>query len=388
MSVLNLRPRKLGSFEEYTIALSRTLAEGGGQSVLVFKELPPDSLRPLYLDARATLETKPFSPFGRDSAGALRSLIRRHRPDVVHLHFVNLQSLDVLSTGLSRGLRVVFSEHGSDIPKKRSALRMYALYASRRLFSSVVDRFIAPSDYVKNRLVRQGTPSAKVTTVYNGVNLARFRNTPVTSDLRASYGLGERSVIVLSISQVVPEKGVGVLIDAAAIALKQGADLAFIHVGDGRCAAEYRAKVTTLGIGNRFIFAGLKNLPEIASMLRQSDIFTLPCTWGEAFSLVVLEAFAAGKPAIVTAVGGNVEAVQDGVNGLVVPPGDATALAAAIKVLHDSPERRQAMARESAARSAYFSANRWVDETIDLYGHLLRRTRAPSAERMGYNPLP
>jgi glycosyltransferase involved in cell wall biosynthesis len=368
MSVLDLRPRKLGSFEEYTITLSRSLAGQGGESVLVFKELPPEPLRPHYLDAGSILETKPF---GGDSARALRALVRRFRPHVVHFHFVNLLSLDVVGAALNRGVKVVFSDHASDIPKQRTALRWHALRASKRAFSSLVDRVVAPSEYVKDRLVRQGISAKKITTIHNGVNLERFQTTLVTDDIRAKYGIGPSSVIVASISQLIPEKGIGYLIDAAGLALRQGADVSFIHVGDGRCSTEYRSRVQRLGIEKRFIFAGLLNLPEISAILRASDIFTLPCTWGEAFSLVILEALAAGKPAIVTRVGGNVEAVEDGRNGLLVPPHDASALAAAITALHDSPERRQAMARESALRSSYFSVKRWVDDTIDLYARLV-----------------
>lgn len=371
MSVLNLRPRKLGSFEEYTISLSRSLAQQGGQSILVVKDLPPEPLRPLYTDAGAILEVKPFEPFGRESASALRTLVRRHRPHVVHLHFVNLLSLDVVAAALARGARVVFSEHASDIPKERTAMRWHMLRASKRAFSSLVDQIIAPSDYVNARLVREGVSATKVTTVHNGVNLERFRNASVTEDIRAKYGIGRDSVIVASISQLIPEKGIGYLIDAAALALQQGRDVSFIHVGDGRCAAEYQEKVRRLGIEKRFIFAGLLNLPEISAILRQSHIFTLPCTWGEAFSLVVLEALAAGKPVIVTRAGGNVEAVEDGRNGLVVPPRDAAALAAAIMSLHDDPERRLAMGRESEKRSSYFRVERWVDQTIDVYGRLM-----------------
>lgn len=370
MSVLDLEPRKLGGFEEYTIALSRSLTAQGGESVLVFNGLPPDSLRPHYLDAGSVLETKPFAPFSRASAGALGSLIRRHRPQVVHFHFVNLLSLDVLAAALSPGVRVVFSDHASDIPKERTTARWWALRASKRAFSSLVDHVVTPSDHVKARLVRQGVSAKKITTIHNGVNLEKFRCIMATDHVRAKYGIGAGSTVVVSISQLIPEKGIGYLIDAAALALRQGADVAFIHVGDGRCAAEYRAKVERLGIGQRFIFAGLLNLPEIAAILRESDIFTLPCTWEEAFSLVILEALAAGKPAIVTRVGGNAEAVEDGRNGLVVPPHDVGALAVAIKALHDNPERRRAMARESSNRSSYFSVNRWVDETIDLYRRL------------------
>ena len=83
MSVLDLRPRKLGSFEQYSISLSRALSTQGARSVLVFSEPPPAALLPLYLDAGATLETKPFVRFGRQSAPALRGLLQRHGPDVV-----------------------------------------------------------------------------------------------------------------------------------------------------------------------------------------------------------------------------------------------------------------------------------------------------------------
>jgi len=370
MSVLNLKPRKLGSFEEYTISLSRSLVQRGGQSILVTKDAPPDALRPRYADAGAILEIKPFEPFGRDSASALRALVRRYRPHVVHLHFVNLLSLDVVAAALNRGVRVVYSEHASDIPKERTALRWHLLRASKRAFSSLVDRVIAPSDYVKARLVREGVSAGKVTTIHNGVNLERFRSASGAEDVRGRYGIDRRSVLVASISQLIPEKGIGYLIDAAALALEQGRDVSFVHVGDGRCLAEYREKVQRLGIEKRFIFAGLLNLPEIGAILRESDVFTLPCTWGEAFSLVVLEALAAGKPAIVTRAGGNVEAVEDGRNGLVVPPHDVGALAAAIVTLHDSPAQRRVMGQESARRSSYFSLDRWAGQTIDVYERL------------------
>jgi glycosyltransferase involved in cell wall biosynthesis len=105
--------------------------------------------------------------------------------------------------------------------------------------------------------------------------------------------------------------------------------------------------------------------------LRESDVFTLPCTWGEAFSLAILEAMAAGKPVVVTRAGGNVEAVDDGRNGLVVPPGDVGALARALLFLADHPDQRLAMGQEGTRRSTYFSVDRWVGETMDVYRRLL-----------------
>jgi glycosyltransferase involved in cell wall biosynthesis len=372
LSVLNLRPRKLGSFEEYCLTLSRSLVRQGGQSVLVFKELPPDALFQLYIDAGATLETKLFNPFSLKSASLLRALLHKHRPDIVHLHFVNLLSLDIVAASMCRGVKVVFSDHNSDIPTQRSAFRSFALHASVLAISFLPDAFVAPSDYVNARLLAIGIRT-KVTTIHNGVNLSRFRDVSVTEDIRARYGIGRDSVVVVSISQLIPHKGIQYLIEAAGQLIAQGVDVSFVHVGDGPSEGEYRARVRQLGIEERFTFTGLLNLPQIADILRQSDVFALPCTWGEAFSLVVLEALAVGRPAIVTNVGGNGEAVEDGRNGLIIPPHDADALADAIKKLCD-PELRQKMGRESLARSSYFDVQRWVDESIELYTRLVRLT--------------
>lgn len=371
MSVLDLRPRKLGSFEEFTLSLSRSLTRRGHQSVLVFKESPSDALLPLYRDAGAILDSKPFGPFSWEGAGALRALIRKHRPDVIHTHFINLMSWDVIASAAFSGVKVVYSDHSSDLPKERNLLHKALLRMGVRTFSQFPDAFVAPSDYVNTRMVNSGVAPNTVRTIYNGVNLDKFSDTLASEDIRAKYNIGRDSLLVVSIAQLIPAKGIQYLIEAAGQVVGQGADVSFIHVGDGRCLEEYKARVKQLGIEKRFIFAGLLNLPQVADILRQCDVFTLPCTWGEAFSLVILEAMATGKPSIVTNVGGNISAVEDGRNGLVIPPHDAAALADAIKKLHDNPQLRLEMGRESLTRSKYFDVQRWVDESVDLYSRLL-----------------
>jgi glycosyltransferase involved in cell wall biosynthesis len=385
MSVLDLRPRKLGSFEEYTIALSRRLTSERGQSVLVFKEQPPATLRPRYVEAGAQLETKSFVPFGLQSARQLTALVRRHTPDVIHLHFVNLLSLDVIAAFLS-GARIILSDHTSDVPGRRSALRLAALRIAKRLFASMIHQVVAPSNYVRRRVVHEGVPAHKTTTLYNGVNLAPFQVATAADSVRARYGLGPTSLLVVSISQLIPAKGIADLIDAASLVLDMGVDVTFVHIGDGPYLDEYRTKVHGLRLQNRFHFTGLLNMPEIASILRAADIFTLPCTWGEAFSLVILEALAAGKPIIATRTGGNEEAVEDGQNGLLIPPHRPPALASAILELHSNPTRRQAMALNSARRAHQFSVERWVDDTLALYDRLLSRDHYAPSTRPLYAP--
>ena len=371
MSVLSLSPRKLGSFEEYTITLSRSLTRLGGRSILVFTDPPPAHLRPLYTEAGAVLETKPFDPFEPASARALTRLLRQYRPQVVHTHFVNLLSLDVTAAALYPGVKVVFSEHASDVSKVRTSLRWRLLQASNLAASSLVDQIIAPSNYVRSRLVREGVSASKVIAVHNGVNLARFHDDRQAGSARSKYGIPANRLLIVSISQVIPEKGLLDLMAAAAMIIRDGRKVTFVHIGDGPGLAEYRQTIRSLGIENDFIFTGLLDLPEVAAILRESDVFTLPCTWGEAFSLAILEAMAAGKPVVVTRAGGNVEAVDDGRNGLVVPPGDVGALARAFLFLDDHPDQRLAMGQEGTRRSTYFSVDRWVGETMDVYRRLL-----------------
>lgn len=372
MSVVNLRPRKLGSFEEYTIALSRRLVGEGGESVLVFSEAPPSVLASPYLEAGAILEHKPYRSFDRESATPLLQLIRQHKPDVVHFHFVNLLSLDVAMAALFGGTRIVFSEHSSNPVARKRPLKRMALFAAKKLFAAAVDRVVAPSNYVNARLVGEGLPTGKIRTIWNGVNVDRFRRPVSVADVRAKYGLDPSAMLVASSALLIPEKGIGFLIEAAREVVRTSPDVQFVHIGDGPRLQEYRDRVASLGLENHFKFAGLLNLAEIAPLVSSADVFTLPCVWGEAFSLVVLEAMAAGKPVIATRIGGNMEAVEDGRSGILVPPGDPAALAAAILRLQNDPALRQQMAEESGRRSTEFHVDRWVDQTIDLYHELLR----------------
>lgn len=376
---MNLRPRKLGSFEEYAIALSERLVAGGGESVLVFSEPPPARIMPAYERAGAVVEHKEFRNRDWRSATTLLQLVRRHRPDVVHFHFVNMLSADVAASIFLMGARVIFSEHSSNSVLTTRRSKRFALRVAKRLVSLPIDRFVAPSNYIRARLVDEGVEHAKIDTVWNGVNLERFRLPVSAAEVRRSYGLSPDAMLVASSALLIPEKGIGDLVEAARTVVDARPDVQFVHIGDGPCLEQYRARVAELGLERSFHFVGLLNLPEIAPLIASADVFTLPCTWGEAFSLVVLEAMAAAKPVIATRLGGNMEAVEDGRSGLLVPPFDPAALAAAIIALHDDPAMRHRLAEESGRRSAQFSVGRWVHDTVALYERIAHRQLAAEA---------
>jgi glycosyltransferase involved in cell wall biosynthesis len=142
--------------------------------------------------------------------------------------------------------------------------------------------------------------------------------------------------------------------------------------------------------GVRFVFAGkgdlpLPNAPDVHALgllpqptlfalYRASDVVVSPSIWPEPLSRVILEAMWAGRPVVASAVGGSPEAVEDGTTGLLVPKGDARALAAAVAGLLRDPERRARMGRAAAARAAtLFDEDRLVASLLDAYESLAAR---------------
>jgi len=143
-----------------------------------------------------------------------------------------------------------------------------------------------------------------------------------------------REATVLFAARIVGPKGLDVLIRAA-----PQVDARFVVCGDGRRLPEMRALAEQLGVLERFSFRGWLQGDEFAAQLAASTLVAIPSKWPEPFGLVGIEALAAGRPAVASDGGGIVDWLQDGVNGLLVPPGDVGALAAAIGELVADPQR-------------------------------------------------
>jgi glycosyltransferase involved in cell wall biosynthesis len=155
---------------------------------------------------------------------------------------------------------------------------------------------------------------------------------------------------VLFVGRVVAAKGAGVLLRAA----REVSDAEFVIAGSGRQLPAMRKLAQRLGLAERVRFAGWLGPRELASELRGAAVAVVPSVWPEPFGIVGIEAHAAGVPVIASATGGISDWLDDGVNGLLVPAGDAPALARALSDLLADHERRRAMGqagrRSTAAR--------------------------------------
>jgi glycosyltransferase involved in cell wall biosynthesis len=181
---------------------------------------------------------------------------------------------------------------------------------------------------------------------------------------------------VLFAGRIVRPKGVDVLIRAA-----PEVDAEFVLCGEGRDLDEMRALAMALGVDARVSFKGWLGADELAVELANTSVVAVPSLWPEPFGIVGIEALAAGRPAVASATGGIVDWLEDGIGGLHVPPGDATALARALNELLEDPERQSAMGvaggRMVAAR---FSPDRHLASLLEAYRSAQARWRSGRRE--------
>jgi len=172
----------------------------------------------------------------------------------------------------------------------------------------------------------------------------------------------ERRRVVFA-GRIVKEKGVDVLIRAAREVAGE-----FVVCGEGRRLAAMRGLASALDVADRVHFRGWLSAAELARELAEASVVVLPSLWPEPFGLVGIEAFSAGRPVVASDTGGVRDWLDDGVSGVLVPPGDVGALAHALDQLLADPERRRAMGaagRETVATR--FSRERHVASLLEGY---------------------
>jgi glycosyltransferase involved in cell wall biosynthesis len=152
-------------------------------------------------------------------------------------------------------------------------------------------------------------------------------------------------VVVATVAHLIPQKGVDHLLRALA-QMRRRARLQVI--GDGPEASRLSALAAELGIGDRVQLLGLRD--DVAEVLQAADVFVHPAIWGEAFGLTIAEAMATGLPVVASRVGGIPELVTHGETGLLVPPGDAGALAGALDRLAADGEERARLGANARQR--------------------------------------
>ncbi len=279
----------------------------------------------------------------------LTRLFRRWRPDVIHTHDQRALFYSLPAARLAHVPTLIHTRHGRDC---HSTPRQLVVF--RRL-SRWVDRFVCVSSDVERLSVEQGMALGRIQTILNGVDIEEFR-------FSGSHPGGS----VVAVARLSPEKDVANLIRAFALASLEDTDIHLEIAGDGPCREELRQLVAELGLERIVSFLGeLRAVPEF---LARGSLFVLPSR-SEGVSLTLLEAMACGLPVVATRVGGTPEVVVDDETGILVPPSDPAALAAAILRVWRDPQRARLMGEAGRLLvERQFGVSRMLDDYMVLYG--------------------
>lgn len=322
--------------------------------------------------AAAGAETLLLGKGGARAQGLLQLAheLRVRRIDVVNAHNPVGATYGTIAARMAGVRAVLRTEHSIHYPGRGG--RLYGFVEP--VLTALSDRVICVCEASRESHVsRLGDHAGRFVTILNGI----AAEPPPAADardreaVRASLGVLPHQPLALTVGSLTVQKSQDVMLRGMAEAVKRVPDAVLLIAGEGRLEGELKALHAQLGLGERVRFLGARL--DVPDLMRACDLFVLSSS-REGLSVTLLEAMRASRATLATAIGGNPEAVADGVNGRVVPGGDPVAFGAA---LADLLSDRAALALFGAAGHLRwrerFTAERMVGTTEDLYRKVLSR---------------
>jgi glycosyltransferase involved in cell wall biosynthesis len=339
----------------------------GGQEIRILNEAAVFAKRGF----RVLIACQPGTPLGREAqryglavrliamAGAadlrafwrLRRLMRSEAVDLVHTH----SSIDAWLAGFaarSLQLPVVRSRHVS-IPVKRRRNFVY---------NALCDRIISSGEAIRDVLVTAGVDADKIAAIPAGVDTAQFHPAVSGTAVRREFGLN--GPVIGTVAMFREAKGHRVLLQAVPEILRREPRAVFLWVGDGVGRVALQAELAEVGIQDKVLMVGFRE--DIPACLAAMDVVVQPSVRSDGVPQVVMQALAMRKPVVASAVGGIPEVIQHQRTGLLVPPNNPRALAAAVV---------QSLCNPRAA-AAWAQAGGLLIDTHYALGHSIDRTAA------------
>jgi glycosyltransferase involved in cell wall biosynthesis len=326
---------------------------------------PDGELRRRVAEGLDLVPLAPRTEMDLSAAWRFARIVKRLAPDVIHAHDPHGVAMASLALSLGAG-----SAHPAKTP---------ALVASRRVdfhlkgnsFSRwkyrQVDCFIAASEAIRRMLVADGVPDAQTVTVHEGIDVDRVLAAPPVN-VHEAFFLPHGAPVVGNVAALVPHKGQRYLIDAAHLVVQRVPDARFVILGEGELREHLQKQVHEHRLEKHVLLPGFRT--DVLGCLKAFDLFVMSSVT-EGLGTSLLDAMAASRPIVATAAGGIPEIVEDGVNGLLVPPRDHHALADAIvRALEDRVLRQRMGAAGWERVNERFTVDRMVNATAAVYERL------------------
>lgn len=289
----------------------------------------------------------------------LASIIRRERPDLVHIH--SRRGADLWGGLASRLCRVPC------VVSRRVDNRELAIWARTKygLYSHV----ITISEEIRRVILAEGLPPARVTCVRSAIDPAPYLHPVDKAAFTREFNLPQNSLTVGIVAQLIPRKGHRYLLDALPPLLKEFPTLRLLIFGRGPLERDLRARIATLNLQHAVHLTGFRD--DLPTWLGGLDILVHPAEI-EGLGVSLLQAAAAALPIITSRAGGMPEVVLDNHTGLLTAVGDIPAIQAALRRLLTDATLRHALGQAGRARViAEFSVNAMVQGNQRVYEHVL-----------------
>ena len=313
---------------------------------------------------RAWLRTREIATVVAPRARAVGARLRELRPDLVYLANGVAPNLDALVAAARAGVPVLVHEKG------------YRRIGPReRVMSRWIDTFVGMTDLVTAHAKARGVRARRHLTVYDGIDCERFTSGGGAA-VRRELAIPDAAPVIGIVGHIQGWKGQDLVVQAMAQLRTRHPDLRCLVVGGvHRQGAAYaqriRDRIAAEGLEQRVLLTGARR--DVAACLDAMDVAIHASTNPEPFGRVLIEAMALGRPLVAPREGGPLEIVVDGETGVLVPPRDATALAAAVDRLVADPDLRRRMGAAGRARvEAVFDIRRHVVTMEAIFDEMLR----------------
>ena len=327
---------------------------------------PDGELRRRAAEGLDLIPLAPRTEMDLSAAWKLSRLVKRLQPDVLHAH--DPHGIAMASLALSLGGAATASP--SLVASRRVDFHLKGNSFSRWK-NRQVDCFITASEAIRQMLLADGIPAERTVTVHEGIDVEHVVAAPPVN-VHEAFWLPHHAPVVGNVAALVPHKGQRYLIDAAHLVVREIPDARFIILGEGELREHLEKQVREHSLEKHVLLPGFRT--DVLGCIKGFDLFVMSSV-AEGLGTSLLDAMACRKAIVATSAGGIPEIVDDGVNGLVVPPRDSHALAAAIvRALKDEGLRGR-MAEAGFQRvNARFTVEHMVRATAAVYEKLRRRT--------------
>jgi glycosyltransferase involved in cell wall biosynthesis len=371
ISVFGVEPRRIGGTEMFARELSAQLGECGWESVLCFLSEPTGEVRRFLELPNVSFATLANSTDGgwRASLNLFR-ILRKHRAEMLHLHFVGLLTFYPWIAKLARVSKVFFTDHHSRpagyVPRRAPLWKRVAT----RVIGFPFTRILCVSNYGYECMTAvDALPRDRFEMIYNGIDLSRVNSDiDAAARFRRRFSIPESRKIVGQVSWLIPEKGIADFLEVTRQVCSQRTDVQFVWVGDGANREQYVNDVAAMGLADRVTFTGMIDDPLGEGVFQAFDVVCQFSRWEEVFGWMIAEAMAHRKPVVATRVGGIPELITDGESGYLVDRGETKSMSGRVMELLDSSELRARMGRAAREKvETKFDLKTKVSQLIDAY---------------------